>query len=164
MTKYDKKKREPPMTTKSGTPREQLARASGLAPQLGKAADELNGRLVELEDAFQMLKLGVVASVPLYPNDDDPSETYQNITFGKDGKAWRLLYQYGDEICDEHKSVPLVNATREVRIQAAGQLAALLDRLIEVAEEEIARVQDKSRALAELAAEIRTAALKTVGV
>jgi hypothetical protein len=117
-----------------------LARARGIAPQLGSATDELNAALTRAEKAIASLRLGVTASVTLSEQreEDAPYTRLECLTFGKDGAHWRLLIERGIE--DEPEtwtSTPLVNASREVRVLAADRLPELLEKLIANAEEQV---------------------------
>lgn len=123
---------------------ETLARARDLKPKLDGATDEMNRSIHEVEAALGALNLGVRASVTLAERTDQQHgyTWYRNLVFGKDAKVWRLLIEEGrDDHPEDIDFTPLVNASREVRLQATENLAELVGAIVKTAEAEIARVE-----------------------
>jgi hypothetical protein len=121
---------------------EALERANAIRPMLSAATDELNKAIEEAEQTIAALQLGVRASVNLY-SDEGGTGWYQDLVFGKEAKSWRLLVETGDA-SERSEITPLVNASREIRLDAVERFPALVSRLFQVAEEEIHRVQERT--------------------
>ncbi|HYO58054.1 hypothetical protein [Archangium sp.] len=117
-----------------------LERARAIRPRLAKATDKLNQVIEEAEKALAALQLGVRGEVNL--DFDEESGWYRSLVFGKEDKVWRLLIETGDCVVGEiHSTTPLVNASREIRLQVIGKLPELVQKMMEAAEEEVRRVE-----------------------
>lgn len=140
--------------------RESLQRARRVAPQLAAATDAVNDALECVEQALATLNLGVTASVNLDPNPSARDDWQQYLRFGKDGSAWRLMLESGPDSGDaeDWSQSPLLSASKEVRVGAVERLPALVDKLVEVAEEQVGRFRaaaSKAQALAAAIAEAK---------
>ncbi|MDI1481181.1 hypothetical protein [Polyangium sp. y55x31] len=121
-----------------------LARARALSAELSAATDTLNAAIRDSEQALAALNLGVTASVDLYPEETSEEVWMQYLRFGKDATGWRLLLESGYEFDSGSWSVsPLLNASKEVRLKAVEKFPALLDKLIETAEEHLELVKKR---------------------
>lgn len=123
-----------------------LERARALSIELSAATDALNASLRKAEQALAELNLGVTAAVSLYPmtpQEAARTDWHQALRFGKDATGWRLILEsYPDDGAPEDTiESPLLNASKEVRLQAAARLPALLERLVKTAEEQLAFVK-----------------------
>jgi hypothetical protein len=103
----------------------------------------LNESLRQAERALTDLNLGVTASVCLDPDTDD-RDWNQRLRFGKDGNTWRLLVESGPWGGDseEWSESPLLNTSKETRLQAAIRLPALYNELIKTAEAQATAVKE----------------------
>jgi len=140
--------------------RENLQRARRIAPQLASATDEVNAALAHVEHALVALNLGVTASVELAPASGRRDGWEQHLRFGKDGATWRLLLESGPDNGDteDWSLSPLLSTSKEVRLQAVERLPALIDELVEVAEEQVDKFKAaaaKARAIAATISEAR---------
>jgi len=138
---------------------EALARARDLKPKLDGATDEMNRSIHEVEVALAALHLGVRASVTIESRTDQQFSFtwYRCLVFGKDAKVWRLLIEEGrDDHPEDIDFTPLVNASREVRLQATEHLAELVWAIVKTAEEEIARVEAATKEALTVASVIKT--------
>lgn len=134
-----------------------LERARALRPKLSEATDRLNQAIVEAEKAIAALQLGVRASVVLHhtpPNADQPLGWYEYLTFGKEGRIWRLLIETGDDVNPEYDVIPLVNASRELRLQAIEKLHDLVEEMIAKAESTVQEVEQKTAEVKQFVASI----------
>lgn len=99
-----------------------------LGQKLREQTDELNAVIADAERAIEARKCGVRASVVL--------STDEALAFGKFDRQWRLIYvQSGTE-------VPLVNASRAVRLRAIEFLPNLIEALRDALDTEITRVEN----------------------
>ena len=106
-----------------------VARVPELRERLTQATELLNARLRACETALAELRLGVYAEVDL--PYDRPGWT-QSLVFAKEGQEWRLLVETGPTD-GEVDVVPLVNASRSIRLTATEYLPALTNALLEAA-------------------------------
>lgn len=113
-----------------------MARIPELRARLVTATDQLNASIRTAETVLAGLHLGVYAEVAL--PYDRPGWT-QALVFAKEHKEWRLLIETGPTD-GEVDVVPLVNASRELRVTAVDYLPALASALLATAEEEVSRV------------------------
>jgi hypothetical protein len=113
-----------------------------LAAQLGAAADNLNEQLRSFERILASYKLGVRASVLLRPGEHGLEPEF--LTFGKEVKEWRLLYESGSV------AIPLTNASREIRSIATGRLQDLVAELLKEAALQITDVQKAAETVNQL--------------
>lgn len=155
------------MTVKKNPPSaglaEALARARALKPKLEGATDEMNRSIQEVEAALIALQLGVRASVTLVSdtNREFGWTWYRTLVFGKDAKVWRLLIEEGrDDHPEDDVYTPLVNASREVRLQATEHLPELVRELVKTAEAEIARVEEATKVARAVAVAIKDGGAK----
>jgi hypothetical protein len=135
--------------------RESLQRARRLAPEVAEATDAVNAALERVEGALSSLNLGVTAAVDLDPARNPFDEWEQCLRFGKNGSTWRLLLESGPVggDADDWSESPLLHASKEVRLKAIERLPTLVNKLIEVAEEQISELRAaaaKADALAEM--------------
>jgi hypothetical protein len=107
---------------------------SDLSEGLGKTTDELNKTILDIEQVFRDLKLGVPGRVPL--SEDD---TF--LSFMKWGSKWQLvvLRERGDDDVIE----PLTNANRKLRLEALDKLPELKVELEREAEDTLYSMKDK---------------------
>lgn len=138
--------------------RASLQRARRVAPELASATDAVNVALEQVEQALAALHLGVTAAVDLYDGRDPVDGWMRFLRYGKDGSAWRLLLESGPDGGDaeDWSQSPLLNASKEVRLQAVERLPALVDALVDVAEDQVGRFRAaaaKAHALAATIAE-----------
>lgn len=89
-----------------------------MTDELNVLTDDLNLSLKEFEDAVYARGLGVPASVSMSEGE--------KLTYGKMGTQWRLIFE-----TESGEPVPLLNASRGIRVQAVAYLPALLTALDE---------------------------------
>ncbi|MEO5726076.1 MAG: hypothetical protein ABI134_18375 [Byssovorax sp.] len=128
---------------------EPLARARELSAAISTATDALNASLQRAQQALTELNLGVTAAVPLYPqmsHAESHLDWRQFIRFGKDASGWRLILESGHEGQDpeDWSESPLLNASKEVRLQAVVRLPALLEQLVETAEAHLTSLKERA--------------------
>ncbi|WP_120545713.1 hypothetical protein [Corallococcus terminator] len=117
-----------------------LARARDLKPRLEAAADELNRSIEAVESTLSNMQLGVRASITMESLDEDGWS--RDLTFGKESRTWRLLIEDGFSDPEmPHSTTPLLNCSREIRLNAAELLPDLVRKMVATAEEEIRRVE-----------------------
>ena len=136
-----------------------LQRARRVAPELASATNAVNDALERVERALASLNLGVSASVDLHPGCSwEPGDWRPFLRFGKDGSAWRLLlegYTVGAS-GDEGTESPLLSASKEIRLLAVARLPALVDALVQEAEQQVSSFRaaaERAQALAAAIAE-----------
>jgi hypothetical protein len=114
-----------------------------LKAELSAATDALNASLRKAEQALTELNLGVTASVALWPKQSD---WLQFLRFGKDASGWRLILESGPDGGDpeDWSESPLLNASKEVRLQAVERLPALLEELVKTAEEHLVTLRTRA--------------------
>lgn len=110
---------------------------------LGAMTDELNAKLGKIEKAIARLRLGVSASIDI-PAVSSSGEV-PCLAFSKYGNAWQLVVEFPDG-----QVVPLLNASRELRLLAADHVAALVQELVKRTGEESLAVKLRLRKLDEL--------------
>jgi hypothetical protein len=110
-----------------------LKKAQRAAEHAQGLTEDLNLELQRVELALANLRLGVSASVALYP--ESPGRL---LKFGKGGDKWRLIVIDGDGP-DANRTV-LLNCARETRLHVPSRLPDLLEALIEAAEQESDRL------------------------
>jgi DNA polymerase-3 subunit gamma/tau len=140
--------------------RASLQRARRVAPELASATDAVNIALERVEQALTTLNLGVTACIDLDPDRNPRDDWARCLRFGKDGSTWRLLLESGPEggDADDWSQSPLLSASKEVRLQAVEQLPALIDKLVEAAEDQVGRFRAaaaKAQAVAAAIAEAK---------
>lgn len=128
---------------------EALLRGQKAAEELGAATDQLTEALLQIERALAEQRLGVSASVRLQTthgfdeNSGDEEVDLDDLSFRKEGKRWSLFIDSGPEHpCgpgDWH-SIPLANASRELRLLAVEKLPELIDALVRNAESQLAEI------------------------
>ncbi|MBI3183001.1 MAG: hypothetical protein HYZ28_12765 [Myxococcales bacterium] len=118
-----------------------VARARELRPALDKATEELNSVLREVEAVLAGFKLGVNLSVVVSEADDGLSRV--TLELAKWGGEWRLLRVYSRE-GEPEEVTPLLNASRENRIEAVEWLTTLLQDAVAAVERETKRVQEST--------------------
>ena len=149
--------------------RSRLDNLSKLAPQLNKATDLYMDELNEIEEELQKLNLGIEIEDKVIQEGNrftevDANQELTGIFFYS---AWRLGYgrkssrSMGREWClfvreytvysddrgwCEEQPVPLLNASRDLRIAAADKIPALLEKIEEEVKrkiETLGKVSDK---------------------
>lgn len=145
----------PPTDAGAGEPAERHAAA------LAQATDELNQALLRAEAALASLGLGVRAEVEFEgfrDHDGDPIGPVRVLAFGKFDKQWRLTYEtfYEGELDGPSSSTPLLNASREVRLEAARLLPDLHAALLREAERQVAVVKNAATSVDAFVASIST--------
>jgi hypothetical protein len=129
-------------------------KAKGLSKTLNESTDELNAQLKEAEKVLMELKLGVSVSVDM-SMDMVWGET---LDFGKIEGEWKLLHWSGpvEQAVfrgneddgnvplrgPSWRSIPLLSASRAVRVRACEHLASLFASLIQEAERQIGEVKE----------------------
>lgn len=98
------------------------------------------------EQALTDLNLGVTTAVSLNPLEDDRTDWRQLLRFGKDSTGWRLILESGPDAGEpeDWTESPLLNASKEVRLQAVARLPALLEKLVETAEQHLASLRQRT--------------------
>jgi len=127
-----------------------LERGHKAAQRLVPATDKLTETIAQIERSLSEQRLGSRASVLLSSQDIlDDDENYRgteitNLAFRKVGKVWRLMIDSGPDDAPEHwSSIPLINASRELRVLAVDRLPELVEELVADAEKRIAEVEAK---------------------
>ena len=123
-----------------------VARASALRAAIPTATDALNASLQRAELALTELNLGVTAAVFLNPLEEDRGDWRQHLRFGKDSTGWRLILESGPDggEPEDWSESPLLNASKEVRLQAVTRLPALLEKLVETAEQHLVALRQRA--------------------
>jgi hypothetical protein len=138
---------------------------SKLAPQLNEASDLYQEELKEIEEALNKLKLGVTVWLELFIETSDIESEYDkdgdlvgnfyrawSLGYGKDcGDRWRLLIREWkvDNDADDgtiENVIPLLEASRDLRIAAAERIPDLLKEVEEKVKrklEVLSKVSDK---------------------
>ena len=132
-----------------------LKRGSKLAEAMAVAADMLNATIKQAEEAITALKLGVSAGILI--NEPEQEGFEQILGFRKDGGRWRLQIESGPLNAGDPADWtvnPLVNCSRETRVRAVGALPALVERLVEVGEQQLQDVLDATQFASNFAATI----------
>ncbi len=119
-----------------------LEQAKIAAAALARETDRLNQRLAAAEETIVALGLGVTAWVHL--------EGLQRLVFRKYDDEWGLFVDKGAET----GAVPLHNASRVLRAQAAEMMPALVDALFDEAEKQLALVRRAIESLDVVLAEL----------
>lgn len=101
-----------------------------VSDELHEATDDLNAAIVRAEEALARLKLGVTASAPFPITGDDP-ECARRLAFGKMGDRWRFIVESAGA-----GPVPLLNASRLVRLRAVDLFDQVLRDLLAEVERE----------------------------
>jgi hypothetical protein len=121
-----------------------LRKLSSLSKNLNEASDALTAELNSVETALNKLKLGVSAWVQIRTEELGSGETgISSLGYYKLGGKWGLvLYQYLDGMQDDSDDgvIPLREAPRDLRIEAAEKLDDLLEKLAEQASKTTDRV------------------------
>ena len=127
-----------------------LERGQRAAQRLAPATDKLTETIAQSERSLSEQRLGSRGSVLLSSQDIlDDDENYRgteitNLAFRKVGKVWRLMIDSGPNDEPEHwSSIPLINASRELRVLAVDRLPELVEELVADAEKRIAEVEAK---------------------
>lgn len=127
-----------------------LERGQKAAQRLAPATDKLTETIAQIERSLTEQRLASRGSVMLSSEDVEDDEgnhrcTYVTcLAFRKEGKVWRLMIDSGsDEDPEVWKSIPLINASRELRMLAVDRLPELVERLVDNAEKRIAEVGAK---------------------
>jgi hypothetical protein len=135
--------------------RAKLARAEALALKKKGQGEALNQQIQAAERAIQQLELKVSASVGLPQTEGEAEDGVSRfLKFGRDGKTWRLLLVIGAHGEDPDENA-LVNATLRSKLDAIEALPALLDKLLDTAEEQVDEVNEHIDAAAKFTAELR---------
>lgn len=126
---------------------EALARAQKAAGNLKPATDQLTEKLAKIERALTDLRLGVTASIELKSEDveDDGGRHYGTevtaLAFRREGKTWKLMIESGMTEDEHWHSIPLLNASRELRLLAIDRMHVLVERLAEQTEAQVQEVE-----------------------
>lgn len=123
--------------------REALRDSEGLAT----ATDELTEEIALLEREVSELRLGVSESVLI----GEVGSQYP-LWFRKEGKTWRFVVVNGAN------AIPLINASRELRLIAVDFLPELITKLVESSRSRVAHVRDKALTVRALRDSLKTRA------
>ena len=135
--------------------RAKLARAEALAQAKKQRSVQLNEQIEGAEQGLQQLHLGVSATVELpQSNFEAENGEHRFLRFGRDGKTWRLLLVSGMHGEGEDENA-LVNATQRSKLQAITALPALLDKLLDAAEQQVDQLDEHIDAAAKFTAGLR---------
>jgi hypothetical protein len=115
---------------------------------LATATDELTEEIALLEREVSELRLGVSESVLI---GDDVSSRCP-LWFRKEGKTWRFVVVNGAN------AIPLINASRELRLIAVDFLPELITKLVESSRSRVAHVRDKALTVRALRDSLKTRA------
>jgi hypothetical protein len=108
----------------------ELHEALDLCGALDKATDTLTAGIVQFELALYDLRLNLQVRVPISQS--------RKLAYVKTNGNWRLVVE------TEADTIPLINASRELRIECATQFPALLEALSGMARQQFERVQQAS--------------------
>jgi hypothetical protein len=127
------------------------ARARAVAMRLNNASDRLNASLLDAQTALVEMGLGVWARATVWRGDDGE---YQCLAFGKHNGRWGLVIESGNGHAppDSEVYTPVLEASRDDRQWAAGQLPELFEALIAAAEKEVDGVERAIARVDEVAA------------
>jgi hypothetical protein len=133
--------------------RSSLAELSGIAAQLNHHTDALMQQFASIEGQLAMLALGVDTT------DDEPltpGKPALYLAYGRHRGSWRLLVRevrpFDENILTdtdllgnppERIEMPLVSASRELRIAARARIVHLMGALKRVASDSVARLVDR---------------------
>ena len=141
-----------------------LSRARKAADNLGPTTDQLTETIAKIERALTEQRFGVTASVALKSEarvDEDGNDFGAELTllaFRKEGKNWKLMIEsgvVGDEP-DAWHSMPLLSASRELRLLAVDHMHELVDGLADRAEEQVEEVERRRAKAEALLAKLQT--------
>jgi hypothetical protein len=123
--------------------------------RLHDATDRLNESILEFEKALSGLKLGVSGRVIL---DEDERGWYRALCFAKSGGQFKLLIESGVDDDPDVSVTPLVNSSREIRLEAVAAFKKLYHVLLGEFESEIERVNASIETVDSLAEDLRAKA------
>lgn len=144
--------------------RPHLDALSQLAPELNRATDLYTAELKEIEEQLNKLKLGIEIELDAwiqkgnsYTKEDERGEplgvfhSAWTLGYGKYGRAWCLVVREyevwtGNNEHTQESIVPLLEASRELRLAAAENIPGLLKEIeVQVKKkiETLAKVSDK---------------------
>jgi hypothetical protein len=114
------------------------------AAALHQATDELNKKLGAAAGSLCKLQLGVSAYVVVgreptagFVIGGDPDAGTYRLAFRKHDNEWGLFIEF-----PRGEVIPLLSASRELRVLAASKLPELIDRMLNAAESEMRQVSD----------------------
>ncbi len=117
-----------------------------LGARLGAATDELNRKIREFEKVLTELGLGISVSLELDPIDPRVCLSFSKWT----DSEWRL--QIFD--ADVRERQLLQSVSRDQRLKAVAVFPSLVELLVSVADDEMARVNAASKTIDELMASL----------
>src|SRR5688572_29652867 len=99
---------------------ERMAEARRLATELNASTDGLNAVLERAEDEFASIGLGVNAYLDISTEQDREHDKRTYFGFAKEGSDWIFVIVFAvDGMPELDKSVPLLKASRSLRLEAA---------------------------------------------
>jgi hypothetical protein len=120
-----------PETASPASRKDRLVEARALSAQLNEGTDRLNEAFKDVQSLLGAYRMGVTASVEL-PNG-------KTLAYGRVGHEWCIHI--------EGTKTPILKASREDRLAAAGVITALVDALSEAAVRKAADVKAVTAAL-----------------
>jgi hypothetical protein len=132
-----------------------IKKARATATRLGAKSNELNEELTKAEEAIAALRLGVSAQVMMHADDESGDETY--LCFERFEGKWSLTILEGRPDVEMWSTNPLMKVSRSLRMEAARNLPALVDKLMERTETEIVEVDETTAKVAAFVKELREA-------
>jgi len=119
-----------------------LRKLASLSHNLNEASDRLTAELNSVETAINKLKLGVGAWVEIRSEDTGDGFTrICSLGYSKSKGKWGLvLYECLDGMDEDGELTPLRDASRDLRIEAAEKLNALMEKLAKEAAETTEKV------------------------
>ncbi len=126
------------------------------AQNLNAASDDLGGAIAELDGALKQLNLGVSAWVEIDSSSDEETGAYEMRELGYDkiGDRWGIAVreQWGNHFTeDRHVDTwSFSDSPRSHRIDAVEHFAALLDRLVESADQTTEKLKQRTAQAREL--------------
>jgi len=121
---------------------ERVRRARAASSTLSKTTDQLNAAIVDAEKVIAGLNLGVTAWVPFPSGEEDAPDT-RSLWFERHRGEWCLTVNWSNEYTEETSITPLLECSREARVEAVDLLPSLVDALMDRTETLIGTVAEK---------------------
>lgn len=129
---------KPPRTVE-----EEVARAKSVKPALYSSIERVNASIQNAETFLVSLGLGVTASVDMTAAHDRERDDFTTLAFAKNASEWKFVIVTGNDAYPENaEAVPLLRASKELRLEAAERLPELFSAVIDSAQRQIARAHE----------------------
>jgi hypothetical protein len=136
---------------------ERIKKARVAAVKLNQATDALNAALKEAEKTIAGLRLGVSASVPMPSSEVEESDSGASLAFKRHRGEWCLVVEEFVEAEASVTTTPLLECSRDDRLEAADLLPELVDALLSETETLIGDVDTKIESVTAFTKRLREA-------